>query len=34
MARTGDYSVGKIYKLVSTQTDDIYMYIYRRVRDV
>ena len=25
MVRTGDYSLGKIYKLVSNQTDDIYI---------
>ena len=25
MVRTGDYSLGKIYKIVSDQTDDIYI---------
>ena len=27
MPNPGDYSLGKIYKLVSNQTDDIYIYI-------
>ena len=34
MVRTGDYSSGKIYKIVSAQTDDIYIYILvARVRN-